>query len=525
MDCFERTIIGTGPAGIAAARRMDKEGTCLIDVGKVTETDFPFHSLTDALNSNHPTSILGTQWEMLANIIDPELFHQKLRSMSQRFVMSGEPIRFSDSAGKSNFDSGSHALGGMSNVWGGQLIRFTDEDLKISGGWPFKVEALNKYYDDLEDHIGMSGAIDDMYNFLGSIAPKMPPVPIVPAANYLYKCYLSKRNILNNNDILIGRPRLAVSTKWTKERSKYGYGETEFFASGQQGLYTAKTTFDEIKAKKNIKVIVHHQLLGWNETQDYVFIVLRELETGAIRTFRTRHLLLGCGAVQTAQLVLKHYNEQGRELPFIDHAPILLPIFIPRMFGSKLPTKSYPIQLIATLPCNQQRDMISFYYPGGMLWSDLIFDVPLPMGPATKLIKTLIGGLLVAQIWQTAKSMPKNRMYLDKDGNVNVEYLSNSNHSVIPLLIKKLKNYGAYSLSRFASHTSLGRSFHHAGMLPMRLLPKSYETHVDGRLWNSKRVRVIDGSVLPSLPAKNHSLTIMANSARIADLVMHSSIS
>jgi len=42
---------------------------------------------------------------------------------------------------------------------------------------------------------------------------------------------------------------------------------------------------------------------------------------------------------------------------------------------------------------------------------------------------------------------------------------------------------------------------------------------MDGRLWNSKRVRVIDGSVLPSLPAKNHTLTLMANAARIADKV------
>ncbi len=51
----------------------------------------------------------------------------------------------------------------------------------------------------------------------------------------------------------------------------------------------------------------------------------------------------------------------------------------------------------------------------------------------------------------------------------------------------------------------------------MRQAPSEFETHVDGRLWDSRRVRVIDGSVLPSLPGKNHSLTMMANAARIAN--------
>ena len=60
--------------------------------------------------------------------------------------------------------------------------------------------------------------------------------------------------------------------------------------------------------------------------------------------------------------------------------------------------------------------------------------------------------------------------------------------------------------------------YHHAGTLPMSLEPGLLQTHTDGRLWKYKRIRVIDGSVLPSLPAKNHSLTLMANSARIADL-------
>ena len=50
----------------------------------------------------------------------------------------------------------------------------------------------------------------------------------------------------------------------------------------------------------------------------------------------------------------------------------------------------------------------------------------------------------------------------------------------------------------------------------MKIKPEEFETFTDGRLWNSERIRVADASVLPSLAAKNHSLTMMANAARIA---------
>jgi choline dehydrogenase-like flavoprotein len=47
----------------------------------------------------------------------------------------------------------------------------------------------------------------------------------------------------------------------------------------------------------------------------------------------------------------------------------------------------------------------------------------------------------------------------------------------------------------------------------------SLETYVDGRLAGMKFVYVADAATFPTLPAKNHSFTIMANAMRIADAV------
>lgn len=521
MDWFDRVIVGSGPAGVGAARRMQSRGTCLIDAGDMPKDEFPFPSLREALNTGDAKAVLGQNWEMLANLSEAGRLHLKLRATALRFVMQGEPFNVCDAYDQVLLHgAGSHAVGGMSNVWGAQLLRYTDDDLADAGDWPFRASILDEYYSDLEGHIGISGQIDDMHGFLGGLSPTMPPAPIGPAAKCLYARYLSNRSNRISQRLLLGRPRLALATAPGNGRPAHSFGETEFFTSGQQGLYTARLTLEELKAGGNITYLERHQLLSWRESSEYVELDLREIDSGQRRIVRTRHLLLGCGTVQTARLVLQHYNECGRMLPFIDHPPALLPIFMPSMLGSELPERSYPIQLVGTLPSSGRRDMISFYYPGGMLWSDLVPDVPLPMNATIRIMRALLGGMLVAQIWQTSRPSLGNSLRLDGAGSVMISYSERSSCTAIPELLRALRSLGAYSVARLASLSPPGWGFHYAGCLPMRHAPRAYETHVDGRLWDSKRVRVIDGCVMPSLPAKNHSLTLMANSARIADEVM-----
>lgn len=518
MDCFERVIVGSGPAGVAAARSSPRQGTCIVDVGDVSQQSFQYPSLISALTAGDSEALLGPNGEMLASLTEAGRIHPKLRAYDLRFVMQGESFHVRDSIGKAIIHgAGSHAAGGMSNVWGAQLLRYTETDISEAGGWPLAISQLISYYEDLEKHIGISGQADDMQDFLGGALPCMPPVPMVPAASRLYANYLSHRT--RKNILLLGRSRLAVASQACQSYSAHSLGETEFFTSGQAGLYTAKRTLEELRAEGKVTYLGQHQLLGWRESAEYVELDLRNLKSNESCVVRTQHLLLGCGTIQTARLVLQQGGEYGRALPFIDHPPTLLPLFMPSMFGSKLPSCSFPVQLIGTLNGIGRRDMVSLYYPGGLLWSDLLPDIPLPMNAAIRIMGSLIGGMLVAQIWETARPMAGNTLSLNKNNGIEIVYEKQAECTILPHLLPALSSLGAYSLGRFASHSPPGWGFHHAGCLPMRHAPNEYETHVDGRLWNSNRVRVIDGSVLPSLPAKNHSLTLMANAARIAEEV------
>lgn len=520
MLFYDHVIVGAGPAGVSAALQLEKSNTCIVDVGQGPDSVFPHVSLSEAVSSGRSEALLGERWNMLSNLADPLLYHPKLRASALQHVMQGESFDVRGAAGKLLVRGrGSFAAGGMANVWGAQLLRYTDEDLAEVGGWPIEASELTRYYDDLEARIGISGSIDDMHSFLGSAVPLLPPVPSVPAAQYVLNRYAVKRKEWATSGLRIGRPRLAVLTQPYLGRPAHDFGETEFFAPARAGIYNPLDTLAEIRQRGVIRYLGGHKLVSYDEKSDYIEIEVEVVKSQERIKIRTRHLLLGCGTIQTSRLVLLNKKQVGRALPFLDHPPTLLPIFFPASFGANLPTQSYPIQLIGTMDGCGKRDMISFYYPGGMLWSDLLSDIPLPLNAARSVLASLIGGMLVAQIWEASQPVPGNRLSVGADGKVTINYTERQQYSKLPILLASLRKLGGFSLGMLASTPPPSWGFHHAATLPMREEPKAFETHKDGRLWDSQRIRIIDGSVLPSLPAKNHSLTIMANAARISEMV------
>lgn len=520
MDFFENIIVGSGPAGVSAALKLEGPNTCMVDVGDEPSAHFPFSTLSEALAAGSVRGMLGEHWQMLSNLTDPVQCHPKLRAEAVQHVMQGEPFQVVGEKGEVLVRGrGSFAAGGMANAWGAQLLRYTEDDLTEAGDWPISASDLSRHYADLESYIGISGEMDDMSPFLGATDTLLPPIPTVPVADYMLERYAAKRGPRGISGLQIGHPRLAVLTRPYRGRPAYDFGETEFFTPAQGGIYNPRHTLSELRQRGQITYLGGHKLISFSEHDDYVEVEVEVVQSRQRKTLRARHLLLACGAIQSARLVLLNRTQTGRSLPFIDHQPTLLPVFFPAKFGSSLRVKSFPIQLIGSLRGNARSDMISFYYPAGMLWSDLLPDIPLPMNIARTALAGMIGGMLVAQIWEASRPSAGNQMCVQVDGTVKIDYTDRQPYSNLSLLLAALRKLGGLSLGRLATMPPPSWGFHHAGTLPMRLDPKPFETHTDGRLWDSRRVRVIDGSVLPSLPAKNHSLTIMANSARIAEQV------
>jgi choline dehydrogenase-like flavoprotein len=63
----------------------------------------------------------------------------------------------------------------------------------------------------------------------------------------------------------------------------------------------------------------------------------------------------------------------------------------------------------------------------------------------------------------------------------------------------------------------MGASVHYAGTIPMTREDAPLTATPEGRSRDFRNLWLVDGSTFPFLPAKNLTLTLMANAARIAD--------
>ena len=63
----------------------------------------------------------------------------------------------------------------------------------------------------------------------------------------------------------------------------------------------------------------------------------------------------------------------------------------------------------------------------------------------------------------------------------------------------------------------MGASVHYAGTLPMTREPAPWTTDENCHSRDFKNVYLVDGSTFPFLPAKNLTLTLMANAVRVAE--------
>jgi choline dehydrogenase-like flavoprotein len=515
MRSFETIIVGSGPSATAAARVLNRPGTAVFDIGRQPANGSVMTSLTDAKVCGDVRALLGSNWQSLDNLAD-EVRHPKLRAENVSYAIDGEPIEIVDETGTLIQSlSTSAAFGGLANAWGAQLYRYTDEDLKALGDWPITAAALAPFYEDLERHIGLSGTADDLDDYFGHQLLTGEPIDLVPTAKRLLRRYSGKR-AGRGARLALGLPRLGVLTRPHGSRPAHGLNETEFFETLQPGIYTPRRTWDDLRADGRIEYIGGVRVDGFMERADRVEVDCTDICSGEKWQASAGRLLLGAGVINSTRLVASSLGWRRVELPFLEHPPTLLPLFSLLDLGASLPQRSFPVQLAGRFRHDNEDQLVSVYYAGGTLRSDFVFDLPLPLTGSLRLFESLLGGMLVAQIWTSARPHHCNRFRVDDAGRTSIVYGHRPHNDGIPKLVREFFCLGFVTSSGLAKHAIPGWGFHYAGTMPMSRTPGPEQCDLLGRPTGLQRTHVIDGSLLPSLPAKNISLTVMANAARIA---------
>src|ERR1035438_5191526 len=115
--------------------------------------------------------LIGSEFEGLHNVYKRNI-SLKLKSPYMSYIVRDwaelMPVE------SRNFEAvASFALGGLDNAWGAGVFRFTGKDLE---GFPINVADLEPFYDEISNHMGISGANDDLASYFGAEPHLLPPM-------------------------------------------------------------------------------------------------------------------------------------------------------------------------------------------------------------------------------------------------------------------------------------------------------------------------------------------------------------
>ncbi len=510
-------VVGAGPAGTAAAYALRERDVLVLDVGfQPPDLADPRKNVFE-LRQSEPDLfdfMIGERFEALHNLHRRPI-SLKLKSPRMTYI-AREWQSLSPLVSDTFETTMSFAQGGLASAWGAGVYRFTDRDLAT---FPICAADLNPWYDLLTEHIGVSGGADDLSGDFGSTEGLLPPMRLSGLASDLLRCYERRRDAMRERGLRIGLPRLSVLTRPHRGREAYRYENLEFFRSRDPAVYNPAYTLNELVDQRRVRYRTHRLVLRYEEHQDHVEVVARNIDDGVIERFRGRQLFLGAGTLNTAKLVLQSKDDHTTRLPLLDNPMSCIPLLRLGRIGAALDVYDTSFsQLAAVFDQGPGRPLIqgSVYGTTGPLRSDVLFDFPLALSANLTACRALAPAILLLMLFYPASHAPGNFVRLRASGEIEVFYGNPSLGEAEGRIISALRRLGFLGLLSLCQYPPAGTSLHYAGTLPMSQQPGPYQTHTDGRLFGSERVYVTDGANFSALPAKNHTLTIMANAMRVA---------
>lgn len=514
-------IVGSGPAGVSAAWPLVRAGVnvVMIDAGAGEDLD-PVNapaSLGDLRSSQDTWPFrFGRELESLSAArnadASPKLSTpaalRLTRTFAERTAITASGLRC----------LGAQASGGLSNIWGAFACAFDSEDLS---GTVLAAGVLDASYRAVAERIGISGVDDDVGRHLGIDLPLQSPIELDDGPADLIARYARHKSIVNAGGLELGRARNAVLSEDMDTRRACARTGLCLWGCPRKAIYNARYELAKLGALPNFSLIpgkravsVRHDELGASVTTVDA--------TGVGEEIRAGKAILCAGTFESTRLALDMLSYR-RPVPLLCNPVSALALLQPRRLGVSAAGEGFALAQLAyrlSLPDNTYA-FGAIYTSEGLPMADLARSIPLSRPVAAKLAAMLSPSMLVATCYldgalsQCTAELRGDALHLE-GGHLHAAEVAAA--MAKRRLAKLFRRLGCFLLPGSGGLSTPGSDAHYAGTLPHRLTQPADGlpwTDKGGRLAASANVYVADGSVLPRLPAKHCTLTIMANADRI----------
>lgn len=442
-----------------------------------------------------------------------------------------------DKDGK-EFHPGIHYfVGGNTKVYGAALLRFRREDFQkiqhyggVSPAWPISYEDMEPYYTKAEKlyHVHGEAGIDPTEPYRSEPFP-YPALKNEPRIQKLYEDFQKCGY----------KPfPLPIGVKMGEDKGypqpAYNIGLFDGFPDPTESKADAHViAINPILPKQNVTLKINCLVEKLDtDPSGHKVNAVHVLEEGKRKTYSADYVVVSCGAINSAALLLRSANARHPQ-GLANRSDVVGRNYMCHNNSAMLALSKEPNDTLfgKTFALND------FYFKSE--------DWPYPLGHIQMLGKSnaemlkgdapsFAPGLALdimarhaVDFWLTSEDLPdpNNRVMLEKDGTIRLHYTENNleGHRRLQEKLKGMLNHLGCEHHLFPQHVYLGKKIplagtaHQCGTIRFGMDPKTSALDVNCKAHDLDNLYVVDGSFFVSSTAVNPALTIMANALRVGD--------
>lgn len=495
-------VIGSGPAGIAAAMALRARGreVVILDGGRRLDPEAEARRAGMAAADPQDWGAGDVAAWQEGQFAAPA---GSVRRFGSGHAMERAEATFAADGGLAL--RASRAVGGFSNYWGSAVLPYRESDLR---DWPVSAADLAPHYAAVARFMPVSGR-EDVLADLFPVLDMRGRSAIAPGPQA--EAILSRRH--GAPGVALGLARQAVAPGCRL------CGQC-LHGCPWRLIYNTTATLDDLLRGDGVRHLPGRVVRAFEPMATGVRLVLADGSS-----VEGDRVFLAAGVLESARILLASLPLGSLRLADSQHGFLpMIQAARPRRRPDRPPLHTLP-QLFAEI----DNPSVSPWLVHAQIYGwneyyarDLVANYG-RLAPARPLLRALSRRLVVAQIFLHSAHSAAAELRLAADGRLIASLATEAETGRVldraaRLLGRALRPAGVHALRMAMRPGAPGSSFHAGATLPMSADPAGAQSDTLGRPAGIERLHVVDASVLPAIPATTITFSVMANAHRIASL-------
>jgi choline dehydrogenase-like flavoprotein len=528
-------VVGSGASGVHFALSVLKKGysVVMLDVGNAPPaTPLPDVSFAELKNklADPARYFLGEDYEA---VIYPDAKSEFYGFPPSKNYVLAKPSSF-DFRTEGFAPLFSFAQGGLAQLWTGSVYPFNDDELK---DFPFDYRDLEPHYSEVARRIGVMGGRDDLERFIPFHGHIMDPLDLDEHSARLLADYERHKGYLNAKlGCYLGRSRVSTLSRDANGRKACSYCGRCLWGCPNGALYTPVITLQECQKYAEFQYIpgVYVRHFRCDAKRRITSVIGEVLENRQTVEFPVGRLILAGGTLSSSRIFMESILQATREVVrlhgLMDNRQILVPFVNTHMVGKTYNPKSYEYHQLALGLSGESPEE----YVHGLITTlktalvhPVIKNMPLDLKTSAEVFRCIRAGLGVVNVNLSDRRRGSNYLTLEidkrlTDARLVICYSPPDQEKArirksVQRVGKALAKLGCVAPPPMIHVRPMGASVHYSGSIPISAKSSNLTTSEYGQSHDFENLFIVDGTTFPFLPAKNLTMTLMANAVRIAE--------